>query len=44
MRRKKIPEKDSRWSLKALTPAPGYVAAIAVEGHERFEKQSRLRF
>jgi 4'-phosphopantetheinyl transferase len=27
------PEEASRWSLKALTPAPGYVAALAVEGH-----------
>lgn len=26
-------EEASRWSLKALTPAPGYVAALAVEGH-----------
>ena len=23
----------TRWTLKALTPAPGYVAALAVEGH-----------
>jgi len=23
----------SRWTLKALIPAPGYVAALAVEGH-----------
>ncbi|MGA3164144.1 MAG: 4'-phosphopantetheinyl transferase superfamily protein [Verrucomicrobiota bacterium] len=23
----------SRWSLQELTPAPGYVAALAVEGH-----------
>lgn len=28
------PEEASRWSLKALTPAPGYVAALAVEGHD----------
>jgi 4'-phosphopantetheinyl transferase len=27
------PEEASRWSLSALTPAPGYVAALAVEGH-----------
>ena len=27
------PEEASRWSLKALTPAPGYAAALAVEGH-----------
>ena len=27
------PEEASRWSLKALTPAPGYVAALAVEGY-----------
>jgi len=26
-------EEVSRWQLKALTPAPGYVAALAVEGH-----------
>ena len=26
-------EEASRWSLKALTPAPGYVAALAVEGY-----------
>jgi 4'-phosphopantetheinyl transferase len=23
----------SRWSLQELTPAPGYVAALVVEGH-----------
>lgn len=28
------PEEASRWSLKMLTPASGYVAAIAVEGHD----------
>lgn len=27
------PEEASRWQLKALTPAPGYAAALAVEGH-----------
>jgi 4'-phosphopantetheinyl transferase len=27
------PKEASRWSLNALTPAPGYVAALAVEGH-----------
>ena len=27
------PNEVSRWSLNALTPAPGYVAALAVEGH-----------
>ena len=27
------PQEASRWSLKALTPASGYVAALAVEGH-----------
>jgi len=27
------PKEVSRWSLNALTPAPGYVAALAVEGH-----------
>jgi 4'-phosphopantetheinyl transferase len=27
------PEEATRWSLKELTPAPGYVAALAVEGH-----------
>lgn len=25
---------SSRWSLSQLTPAPGYVAALAVEGHD----------
>jgi 4'-phosphopantetheinyl transferase len=28
-----FPEEASRWSLKALTTATGYVAALAVEGH-----------
>jgi hypothetical protein len=27
------PEEASRWSLSALTTTPGYVAALAVEGH-----------
>ena len=27
------PSATSRWSLQELTPAPGYVAALAVEGH-----------
>jgi 4'-phosphopantetheinyl transferase len=27
------PSEASRWSLQKLTPAPGYVAALAVEGH-----------
>lgn len=27
------PQKASRWFIQALTPAPGYVAAVAVEGH-----------
>jgi 4'-phosphopantetheinyl transferase len=27
------PEEASRWSSETLTPAPGYVAALAVEGH-----------
>ena len=27
------PEEACRWSLSALTPAPGYVAALAVKGH-----------
>lgn len=27
------PSEASRWSLQELTPAPGYVAALAVEGH-----------
>jgi len=27
------PSEASRWSLLELTPAPGYVAALAVEGH-----------
>src|SRR5262249_24217563 len=25
---------DGRWSLHALTPAPGYAAAVAVEGYD----------
>lgn len=28
------PYEVSRWSLQELTPAPGYVAALAVEGHD----------
>jgi 4'-phosphopantetheinyl transferase len=24
----------SRWSIEALEPAPGYIAALAVEGHD----------
>jgi 4'-phosphopantetheinyl transferase len=27
------PDESSRWSLTALAPAQGYVAALAVEGH-----------
>jgi len=27
------PQEATRWSLRALTPSPGYVAALAVEGH-----------
>lgn len=27
------PQEAKRWSLKELTPSPGYVAALAVEGH-----------
>jgi len=27
------PSEASRWSLQELTPAPGYTAALAVEGH-----------
>jgi 4'-phosphopantetheinyl transferase len=27
------PEEAARWSLKALAPGTGYVAAVAVEGH-----------
>jgi 4'-phosphopantetheinyl transferase len=27
------PYEVSRWSLQELTPAPGYAAALAVEGH-----------
>jgi 4'-phosphopantetheinyl transferase len=27
------PQEASRWSMRAFTPAPGYVAALAVEGH-----------
>ena len=28
------PSEASRWSLHELTPAPGYAAAVAVEGHD----------
>ena len=28
------PEEASRWSLKSLNPAPGYIAALAVAGHD----------
>jgi 4'-phosphopantetheinyl transferase len=28
------PSEASRWSLRELTPAPGYFAALAVEGHD----------
>ncbi len=28
------PEEASRWSLKSLNPVPGYVAALAVVGHD----------
>ncbi len=28
------PKEASRWSLVSLTPAPNYVAALAVEGHD----------
>jgi 4'-phosphopantetheinyl transferase len=28
------PEETCRWSLQGLTPAPGYVGALAVEGHD----------
>lgn len=28
------PQEASRWSLRKLTPGPGYVAALAVEGHD----------
>ena len=27
------PSEASRWSLQELTAAPGYIAALAVEGH-----------
>jgi 4'-phosphopantetheinyl transferase len=27
------PNEAQRWSLRELTPAPGYAAALAVEGH-----------
>jgi len=27
------PQEATRWSLRALAPGPGYVAALAVEGH-----------
>jgi len=28
------PREASRWSLKSLNPAPGYIAALAVAGHD----------
>lgn len=28
------PQEASRWSLRAMTPAPGYVAALAILGHD----------
>ena len=28
------PQEASRWSLKSLNPAPGYIAALAVAGHD----------
>ena len=28
------PSEATRWSLQELTPAPGYAAAVAVEGHD----------
>jgi 4'-phosphopantetheinyl transferase len=28
------PEEASRWSLQSFVPAPGYVGALAVEGHD----------
>ena len=27
------PQEANRWSLQELDPGPGYVAALAVEGH-----------
>jgi 4'-phosphopantetheinyl transferase len=38
------PEEVLRWSLKALNPAPGYVAALAVEGHAWSLKSWRFQF
>ncbi len=29
------PKEVSGWTLQTLTPVPGYVAALAIEGHER---------
>jgi 4'-phosphopantetheinyl transferase len=34
------PAEAGRWSLRALTPAPGYLGALAVEGH-RWRLQHR---
>ena len=31
---KRSPDEVSRWSMRALTPFPGYVAALVVEGHD----------
>jgi 4'-phosphopantetheinyl transferase len=33
LRTQRDPDEAHRWSLQELTPAPGYVAALAVEGH-----------
>jgi 4'-phosphopantetheinyl transferase len=33
LRVERDPQEAARWSLQGLTPAPGYVAALAVEGH-----------
>ncbi len=33
------PEESARWSLRELTPGPGYASALAVEGHQWNLKQ-----
>lgn len=37
------PQELSRWSLHALTPAPGYIGTLAVEGNDLQLRQFKLR-
>ena len=34
LRTESHPQETSRWSLQALSPEPGYTAALAVKGHD----------